>query len=135
MRYKYYTTQTPIRSIERVADYMSEPQNGWELLSVTSSSSISPDFVILTFRRPDSWPANPDAAIVERYSFTPLHLMLLLHYHIGEAHPSPNAPAVVEFTEQLIRRGLIMANRDSGSGYSTTDVGKELIDRLRHPKI
>lgn len=63
---------------------------------------------------------------------TTLHLMLLLHYHcIAEPWGQPeDAPAVIEYTKQLIRKGLIVKSLDSGSGFEATPKGIQLIQTL-----
>ena len=106
-----------------------------ELVSVSGVDSIPMGQVLAVFRKPELEPYKP------RYSFTPLHLMLLLHYHVScEDWDKAHAPAVIEYTQQLINRGLVA--RRAGplsptctSRYETTDLGKELIYRLEHMSI
>lgn len=55
---------------------------------------------------------------------TPLHLSLLVHYHaLNEPVPNENAPAVVEYTRQLVAENIIDHSLHSASGYRTTPKG------------
>lgn len=65
--------------------------------------------------------------------WTPLHLMLFLHYTVI-AEPWPNflAPAVVEYTQHLIDAGLIRSDAGSESGYSATSRGMLFLSKLKN---
>jgi hypothetical protein len=68
---------------------------------------------------------------MNRPEFTPLHLMLLLHYHVtSDPWPQAGAPAVLKFTDSLAVLGLIEWDERLGR-YSTTDKGVAHIQALR----
>lgn len=67
------------------------------------------------------------------HTFTPLHLMLLLHYHVTpDPWPQRGAPAVLEFTGDLIGLGLVehVIKGKHGHQYGTTDRGAAYVDAL-----
>jgi hypothetical protein len=64
-------------------------------------------------------------------SFTPLHLMLLLHYHVTpEPWPQAGAPAVRKYTDSLVALGLIEYSERLGH-YTSTNAGVAYIQALR----
>ena len=63
----------------------------------------------------------------------PLHIELMLHYHVSYG-PFPlraKAPAVLRFTKELERIGLIRKNYKSNSGYISTKKGKRYVEALQ----
>lgn len=63
---------------------------------------------------------------------TILHLNLLIHYHVkDEPTYAPNAPAVIEYTEQLRQYSLIYTDPESGSGFKTTEKGARAINLMQ----
>jgi hypothetical protein len=68
--------------------------------------------------------------------FTPLHIELILHYHCCcNLWPQHDAPAVIEFTDDLLGMGLIVGDRESGSGYRTTERGGKFVEKLCNTEI
>lgn len=62
---------------------------------------------------------------------TPLHLQLLLHYFsVVTVYPCPS-PAADEYTRDLCELGLIQQTKLLPSGYSATDKGQALVERLK----
>ena len=82
-----------------------------------------------------------DEYIAKAYPYkglTPLHLQILLHYHVSpEPYSKDNkmhrdAPATVAYTGHLIERGLIKPLPDAEwpNGFGTTDRGRVLAAHL-----
>lgn len=62
---------------------------------------------------------------------TPLHAMLLLHYHTTASRwPQAGAPAVLAYTESLVRWRLIEPVEDVAFGYTTTPRGRAMVAAL-----
>lgn len=67
---------------------------------------------------------------------TPLHLVLMLHYHhVAEPYSKnnpehANSPAVKQFTRNLVSWGLIAHHDDSPSGYCPTQAGRLYVAQL-----
>jgi hypothetical protein len=62
----------------------------------------------------------------KRQHVHPALVGLLIHYHVETVAPIPS-PTHTQGTALLLRKGLIVADPVSGSGYHTTDKGRELI--------
>jgi len=62
---------------------------------------------------------------------TPLHIELMIHYYAHcEPTYNPEAPAVKEYTLDLLKEGLIDESATSGSGYVSTDKGKAFVEKI-----
>jgi hypothetical protein len=61
---------------------------------------------------------------MENPKMMPLHIELMMHYHCSASpFARRTAPAVVAFTQQLLKAGLIVA---TVYGYKTTEGGRML---------
>ena len=68
--------------------------------------------------------------------FTPLHIELIIHYHcICKPPLNHDAPAVIEFTEELVNLGLINKDGTSGSGYRCTDKGNVFVEKICNTEL
>jgi hypothetical protein len=67
---------------------------------------------------------------------TPLHLLLMIHYHaVAEEVPNKDAPAVIEYTNQLASHGLIIGSFSSPSGYRSTARGAKWLQMLEETPL
>ncbi len=73
-------------------------------------------------------------------AWTPLHIELMIHYRCCACRfPRSNAPAVIDYTEQLESLGLIReTNTGEGGDYRATEKGEaflELVCRTPLPQM
>jgi hypothetical protein len=73
-------------------------------------------------------------------SWTPLHIELMIHYRCSACRfPRSDAPAVIDYTEQLKSHGLIRETTDDETGdYRATEKGEaflELVCRTPLPQM
>lgn len=62
--------------------------------------------------------------------WTPLHIQLMLHYYaIASAVENSDAPAVLEYTQDLLKHGLIREGHYS-SKYNATEKGEKFVEKL-----
>lgn len=67
----------------------------------------------------------------QAYRWTPLHIELMLHYYTTSVpHPNIHAPAVLDFTDDLLKLDLIERTKETKSGFKVTKHGKVWADAI-----